>query len=128
MISKAVLIAGSLLLSTVSSMAAQGDREHFFGLDLANAVLSPKPLGPPAAFVPLPVQAKDDRGSEPAAARAQLKHPRIHAAHVQREKKRPALAYLRRVRPNRNPLDAQASDMRVQVWPCKSGGICNWKR
>jgi hypothetical protein len=27
-----------------------------------------------------------------------------------------------------NPLDAQAFDARVQVWPCKSGGICNWKR
>lgn len=28
----------------------------------------------------------------------------------------------------RNPLDAQARDPRIQVWPCKSGGICNWKR
>ena len=27
-----------------------------------------------------------------------------------------------------NPLDAQAMDTRVQTWPCKSGGICNWKR
>jgi len=26
-----------------------------------------------------------------------------------------------------NPLDAQAQDTRVQAWPCKSGGICNWK-
>jgi hypothetical protein len=28
----------------------------------------------------------------------------------------------------RNPLDAQAFDARIQVWPCRSGGICNWKR
>lgn len=28
----------------------------------------------------------------------------------------------------RNPLEAQARDTRIQVWPCKSGGICNWKR
>ena len=28
----------------------------------------------------------------------------------------------------RNPMEAQARDTRVQVWPCKSGGICNWKR
>jgi hypothetical protein len=28
----------------------------------------------------------------------------------------------------RNPLDAQARDTRIQVWPCRSGGICNWKR
>ena len=27
-----------------------------------------------------------------------------------------------------NPLDAHASDPRIQVWPCRSGGICNWKR
>jgi hypothetical protein len=28
----------------------------------------------------------------------------------------------------RNPLEAQARDTRIQVWPCRSGGICNWKR
>jgi hypothetical protein len=28
----------------------------------------------------------------------------------------------------RNPVEAQARDTRIQVWPCKSGGICNWKR
>jgi hypothetical protein len=28
----------------------------------------------------------------------------------------------------RNPVDAEALDARVQVWPCRSGGICNWKR
>jgi hypothetical protein len=32
----------------------------------------------------------------------------------------------------RNPVEAHAQDMgnhtRIQVWPCKSGGICNWKR
>ncbi|WP_213030894.1 hypothetical protein, partial [Acinetobacter baumannii] len=27
-----------------------------------------------------------------------------------------------------NPLDAEARDTRVQTWPCKSGGICNWRR
>ena len=27
-----------------------------------------------------------------------------------------------------NPMDAQARDTRIQVWPCKSGGICNWRR
>ena len=27
-----------------------------------------------------------------------------------------------------NPLDAQAMDTRIQKWPCKSGGICDWKR
>jgi hypothetical protein len=28
----------------------------------------------------------------------------------------------------RNPMEAQARDTTVQTWPCKSGGICNWKR
>src|ERR1700722_7750942 len=28
----------------------------------------------------------------------------------------------------RNPVEAQARDTSVQVWPCRSGGICNWKR
>jgi hypothetical protein len=31
-------------------------------------------------------------------------------------------------RQHTNPLDAQAFDTRIQVWPCSSGGICNWKR
>jgi hypothetical protein len=48
-------------------------------------------------------------------------------AHAKRERPRGAaranLAHRRR-----NPLDAQAMDTRIQVWPCRSGGICNWKR
>jgi hypothetical protein len=28
----------------------------------------------------------------------------------------------------RNPMEAQARDTSIQVWPCRSGGICNWKR
>ena len=35
-------------------------RSRFLTLDLSRAVLSPKPLGPPAQFQPLPVQAKTD--------------------------------------------------------------------
>ena len=27
-----------------------------------------------------------------------------------------------------NPLDARATDTRVQTWPCRSGGICSWQR
>lgn len=27
-----------------------------------------------------------------------------------------------------NPLDAQAFDTRIQTWPCKAGGICDWKQ
>jgi hypothetical protein len=28
----------------------------------------------------------------------------------------------------RNPMEAQARATSIQVWPCKSGGICDWKR
>ena len=37
---------------------------EFFSLDLSRAVLSPKPLGPPAQFEPVPVEAKTDHGSD----------------------------------------------------------------
>jgi hypothetical protein len=122
--------------------------EQFLGLDLSNALLSPKPLGPPAAFVRLPVQAKADRESEEAPrSREGIKqqkvrlgqvphaklgmihaaHPRTAAPNVRREEP----VAITNVRPRRhpNPLDAQAFDTRIQVWPCTSGGgVCDWKR
>jgi hypothetical protein len=50
---------------------------------------------------------------------------RVAHAHAERSTHTPrtALALHRR-----NPVDAQALDTRIQVWPCKSGGICSWKR
>jgi hypothetical protein len=53
--------------------------------------------------------------------------PRTTLAHMRAEKPRGA-ARTKLARRHSNPLDAQASDTRVQVWPCKSGGICNWQR
>jgi hypothetical protein len=47
--------------------------------------------------------------------------------HARAEKPRPP-APTKLVRRHTNPLDAQASDTRIQVWPCTSGGICNWQR
>jgi hypothetical protein len=64
--------------------------------------------------------------------------PRLHAQPKARlaqvsAKLRPAphthaVPHIRLARQHRNPLDAQALDTRIQVWPCRSGGICNWKR
>jgi hypothetical protein len=131
----AVLLVGSNL-----SMAAGYEPGEFLTLDLSKAVLSPKPLGPPAQFEPLPVQAKTDFESK--AVKAERVHvdplPRhVHAVrksaakvkvvHAPVEKPR-APARTRVVRRHGNPLDAQASDTRIQVWPCRSGGICNWQR
>ena len=49
-------------------------------------------------------------------------------AKPERTAKRQAPARAKVVRRPGNPLDAQAMDTRIQKWPCKSGGICDWKR
>lgn len=101
---------------------------EFLGLDLSKAVLSPKPLGPASQFAPVPVEARADRGREGASARVErVTHPKTRVVHARTEKPRGA-ARTKLARRHGNPLDAQAFDTRVQVWPCKSGGICNWKR
>ena len=105
---------------------------EFLSLDLSKAVLSPKPLGPAASFTPVPVEARAERGSPTPQARAEptaeprIVTPRIRVAHARAEKPRGA-ARTTLARRHGNPLDAQARDTRVQVWPCKSGGICGWR-
>ncbi len=106
--------------------------DEFLSLDLSKAVLSPKPLGPAATFTPVPVEARADRPSPAAQAQVAPKaEPRIAAsrpaaAQARAEKPRGA-ARTKLARRQGNPLDAQARDTRVQVWPCKSGGICGWR-
>jgi hypothetical protein len=113
---------------------------EFFGLDLSKAVLSPKPLGPPAQFEPVPVEANSGRGND---AQASVK-PKVEQTKVEPQKAVrttrvtapaarprkvahvPARAKL--ARRHTNPLDAEARDIRIQTWPCRSGGICNWRR
>jgi hypothetical protein len=104
---------------------------QFLNLDLSQAVLSPKPLGPPAQFVPGPIEPGADPAEvaqvspEPKLAPAAAT-PRTRVAHLRAEKPR-AAAPTRLARRRTNPLDAQAFDTRIQVWPCRSGGICNWQ-
>jgi hypothetical protein len=139
------------------ALADQYRAEEFLNLDLSQAVLSPKLLGPPAEFAPIAVEARSDAAQmreepsvdyragvvrttkvkparsdaapvrgEPAVAHTpavrttKMKHAHIAKPHV------PARAKI--VRRHTNPLDAQAMDTRIQKWPCKSGGICDWKR
>jgi hypothetical protein len=126
------------------SMADEYRADQYLGLDLSEALISPKPLGPPTELAPLPVQAEADRGGELAQAPAEAKveprepEPRIvihqsrvihqtRVAHTRQQKPR-VLARTELARRQGNPLDAQAFDTRIQVWPCRSGGICNWKR
>ncbi|MCC8970203.1 hypothetical protein [Bradyrhizobium brasilense] len=113
---------------------------EFFSLDLSRAVLSPKPLGPPAQFEPVPVEAKADHGPDQHAnVEPQVEEPKVAPKKAVRttrvtaphEKKRaearvPARAKL--ARRHSNPLDAEARDTRIQTWPCRTGGICNWHR
>ena len=115
------------------SMADEYRPDQFLGLDLSQAALSPKPLGPPSKFEPVQVEAKGDRAGDGAQANATPKaEPKItmHRTRVMRapvQKPRGA-ARTRLARRHGNPLDARAQDMRIQVWPCRSGGICDWKR
>jgi hypothetical protein len=127
----AMLVAGS-------SRADEYRPDEFLTLDLSKAVLSPKPLGPPAQFEPMRVEAKSDPQSKAvhvdaapvrvdAVRKAAPKAAKTKIVHARTEKPR-ASARTKVARRHTNPLDAQASDARIQVWPCRSGGICNWQR
>jgi hypothetical protein len=117
--------------------------DQFLSLDLSKAVLSPEPLGPLSQFAPGPLGVRLASDGEPAQASAPpADEPKItefkatepnvivhrtHVAHVRAQTPRGA-GRTRLARRHSNPLDAQAFDTRIQVWPCRSGGICGWKR
>jgi hypothetical protein len=118
------------LLALVAPAAADEYRpSEFLGLDLSKAVLSPKRLGPETAFAPVPIEAKADRAParEATATEPKITVRKTHVAHVRAEPPR-AAARTKMARRHGNPLDAQAFDTRIQTWPCRSGGICNWQR
>lgn len=110
--------------------------DEYLGLDLPRAVLSPKRLGPETQFAPVALEA---RGGNEAQARAEpvdvpkkVAAERVHVpqpkvAHARSAQPRGA-ARTKLVHRHGNPLDAQARDTRIQTWPCRSGGICNWQR
>src|SRR4051812_22253678 len=140
MVRKAVAVAvGAIFLAGTPCFGDEYRPDEFLTLDLSKAVLSPKPLGPPAQFEPVRVQAKTDFESKAVKAVPVHVDPLPRHAHAVRRsaakvevvhapaEKRRAPARTRVVRRHSNPLDAQASDMRIQVWPCRSGGICNWR-
>jgi hypothetical protein len=122
------------ILAAGSSRADEYRPDEFLTLDLSKAVLSPKPLGPAAQFEPTRVEANTDAQTKAAhvdavrkAVTAAPKTAKIRIVHARAEKPR-APARTKLARRRTNPLDAQASDTRIQVWPCRSGGICNWQR
>jgi hypothetical protein len=125
------------LLGGGAALADAYKPDEFLSLDLKKAVLSPKLIGPPAQFEQVPVAAKADPEVK-AEPEIQVTHRRVAKRHgivhapapaVHAAAPRPAhIARTKLVRRHSNPLDAQASDTQIQVWPCKSGGICNWQR
>jgi len=117
-----------LLIWGGAALADEYRANEFLGLDLSQAVLSPKRLGPETQFAPVRIEARTDRRpvktervvvSKEAAPRPQIAQERV-------EKPR-ATARARLARRHSNPLDAQARDTRIQTWPCKSGAICGWQ-
>ena len=123
----AVLYMG-LLVSGSAALAGDYRAGELLGLDLPQAVLSPKRLGPETQFAPVRIEARTDRRpvktervvvSKEAAPKPQVAQERV-------EKPR-AVARTKLARRHSNPLDAQARDTRIQTWPCKSGGICGWQ-
>ena len=130
----AAVCTAFLVMGSVAS-ADEYQPSEFFGLDLSKAALSPKPLGPPTQFEPDPVEANSDRSTD---TQAKVDEPKVEpqktvqttrvTAPAERPRKVghvPARAKL--ARRHSNPLDAQARDIRIQTWPCRSGGICNWR-
>lgn len=124
---------GLLLITGVSAAQADSYKTDnykpgdYLLLDLQKAVLSPKLLGPPAEFEQVQIEARGGSKPGPTAQTAAAKAVPVAKATRTAAKPRPP-ARARVARSRGNPLDANASDTRVQVWPCRTGGICNWQR
>ena len=124
------LLAWSGLSAAADELPNQYRPSEFLGLDLSKAVLSPKPLGPQNSFAPVRIEANS--GSSGAPAEAEPKSAAGNAVRknrvAERAEKPRGAARTKLARRHSNPLDAEAFDTRIQVWPCKTGGICDWQR
>jgi hypothetical protein len=120
-------VVGAAFLAASSAMADGYKADEFLSLDLSKAALSPNPLGPPSQFAPVRVEARTEPRHKTAHANAAKVALKVRVAHVRTEKTHGA-TQTTLVQRHGNPLDAQAFDTRIQVWPCRSGGICNWER
>jgi hypothetical protein len=136
----AAALCTGLLMSGGAALADEYRAGELIGLDLSNALLSPKRLGPETEFAPVRIEARTDRKpvktervvvAKAAAPKPHVAHERVErptrVAHQRAEKPRGA-ARVKLARRHTNPLDAQARDTRIQTWPCKSGAICGWQR
>ena len=147
------MLCAALLAWSGLAVADEYRPDQFLGLDLSKALLSPKPMGPASQFVPGPLDVNVAQGGAGALASVEPKtepkepqaEPSVRQAESRSVMHKTRVAHARVEKPLRaeqprsaartklarrhgNPLDAQAFDTRIQVWPCRSGGICNWKR
>lgn len=120
-----VIACATLVALGTPVLADEYRAGEFFGLDLSKVVLSPKRLGPPAEFAPVAVEARSDAKR---VRTTRITPPPARVAHHARVEKPRTPARAKLARRHSNPLDAQAMDRSIQTWPCRSGGICNWKR
>lgn len=144
MVLKSVPFAVAIALVLAWGGIARADDykpDDYLSLDLSKAVLSPKRLGPETQFAPVALEAKGgseaharaepiDVPKKVAAERVHVSEPKVahtKSAHAKSAQPRGA-ARTKLAHRHGNPLDAQAMDTRIQTWPCRSGGICNWKR
>lgn len=142
MVLKSLPFAVAIALALAWGGIARADDykpDEYLGLDLSKAVLSPKRLGPETQFAPVALEAKG--GNETQARAVPMDVPKKVAAervHVSEPKVAEKVAHTKSAQPrgaartklahrHGNPLNAQAMDTRIQTWPCRSGGICNWK-
>ena len=108
---------------------------EYLGLDLSKAVLSPKRLGPETQFAPVALEARGGSDArvrvEPIDVPKKVVAERVHVSEPKVARARSAeprgAARARLAHRHGNPLDARAMDTRIQTWPCRTGGICNWK-
>jgi hypothetical protein len=129
----AAALCTGLLMSGSAALADEYRPSEFLGLDLSQAVLSPKRLGPETQFAPVRIEARSDRKpvktERVVVSKAAAPKPLVETEVAQERAAKPrGVARAKLARRHTNPLDAQARDTRIQTWPCKSGGICGWQR
>ena len=137
----AAICTGLLALAGAAN-AAEYRASEYLKLDLSKALLSPNRIGPEARFGPVRIEARSDEAPAdrtdadleasvwpklpPRKARLAKTTEKPSVKRSAESPRAPARAKL--AKRHRNPLDAEARDTRVQTWPCRSGGICNWQR
>jgi hypothetical protein len=138
MVLKSVFVAAfctGFLALAGSASAAEYRSAEYLKLDRPSAALSPKRIGSEAQLAPVRIEAKSDEADSAdldstvwpklPPRKARLAKPHLEKSSVEQPR---TAARAKLTRRHGNPLDAQAKDTRIQKWPCKSGGICNWSR